>query len=287
MPEHVHIIGAGVVGSATGRALASVGHQVSFVDVNEDRVATMAAEGFGASTSLQLPGDRSTVVLLSVPTPSTGSSYDLSIMEDAARSAGRAFAADPHPHVVVVRSTVTPTFCDTLLTPWLEESSSKRAGEDFFVVSAPEFLREDRALDDALNPWVTVVGAHDENARQRVAEVFAPLGGKEAIFDNPTVAEMIKIVHNCFNAAKISFWNEIWRLCEHLGVDQRQVGQTVAMSAEGSFNPSYGIKGGYPYGGACLPKDLDGLLGLGAAQGVELPLLAAVKVVNQMLAEGR
>src|SRR5262249_51815446 len=93
-----------------------------------------------------------------------------------------------------------------------------------------------------------------------------------------------KCAHNIFNATKISFWNEMWLVCQDLGIDHDDVAGTVARSAEGSFNPVYGIRGGAPYGGVCLPKDTNGVLGFAADRPLRMPLLDAVVRVNEELA---
>jgi hypothetical protein len=80
-------------------------------------------------------------------------------------------------------------------------------------------------------------------------------------FDNPAEAEFIKCAHNIYNATKISFWNEMWLVAQKMGLDLDPIASTVAKSAEGSINPQYGIRGGAPYGGVCLPKDTCGFLG--------------------------
>jgi UDPglucose 6-dehydrogenase len=128
---------------------------------------------------------------------------------------------------------------------------------------------------------MTVVGARTKRTAERLADLLRPFGGELRVFDDPTTTETIKIVHNVFNAVKISFWNEIWTLTKALEVDPNAVSGAVALSAEGSWNTSYGIVGGAPYGGACLPKDTNGLLGLARAVGVEMPLLKAAVAINE------
>ena len=278
------IIGAGVVGTATGYALAEIGHKVSFVDVNVNRIAALQSEGFAATTE-PMPG-LSGVVLLSVPTPSMGTGYDFSMIEAAIRTLGSAISTHTDEVIIVVRSTVTPGFSDRFLRPWIEAASHRKVGENLSLISAPEFLRQASAATDARTPWMTVVGGHDPRAVERIELLFAPLGGETATFDNPTSAELVKIVHNCFNAAKISFWNEMTLLCDHLGVKQLEIGEVVAKSAEGSFNPLYGITGGRPFAGACLPKDLDGLIGFAEEELLEVPLLRAVRAVNAVYEQG-
>ena len=100
------------------------------------------------------------------------------------------------------------------------------------------------------------------------------------------VAEMMKYVHNLFNATKISFFNEIHMACQQLGIDSETVNSLVARSAEGMWNPRYGIKGGRPYGGSCLPKDTRAFRSF--AQEVDLSpmtLLDAVIKVNEEMRE--
>jgi UDPglucose 6-dehydrogenase len=94
---------------------------------------------------------------------------------------------------------------------------------------------------------------------------------------------MVKCCHNIFNATKISFWNEMWLVCQRLGLTADDIATTVSRSAEASTNPDYGIRGGAPYGGACLPKDTKGFIGFARELGVEMPLMRAVDEVNEQM----
>jgi UDPglucose 6-dehydrogenase len=102
---------------------------------------------------------------------------------------------------------------------------------------------------------------------------------------DPTIAEFIKCAHNAYNATKISFWNEMWQVAQHLDVAADEVAQVVAQSAEASWNPLYGIRGGRAFDGACLPKDTRALVGFGESCGVEMPLMTAVCDVNSAMAD--
>jgi UDPglucose 6-dehydrogenase len=119
---------------------------------------------------------------------------------------------------------------------------------------------------------------------ERLRALLAPFGGELRTFTNPAEAEFIKAAHNIYNATKISFWNEMWLVAQKLGVDLDPIAATVARSAEGSINPQYGIRGGAPYGGVCLPKDTQGFLGFAESIDVDMPLLAAVVETNDRLA---
>jgi UDPglucose 6-dehydrogenase len=162
--------------------------------------------------------------------------------------------------------------------------SGKTPGEGFTVASNPEFLRAASAVEDFRHPWMTVVASRSARTRERLGELLQPFGGDIRFFSNPAEAELIKCAHNIYNATKISFWNEMWLVTKELGLDLDPIAQTVARSAEGSLNPLYGIRGGAPYGGVCLPKDTQGFLGVADSMGLRMPLLKAVVEVNDQMA---
>ncbi|HWG97790.1 MAG TPA: 2-dehydropantoate 2-reductase N-terminal domain-containing protein [Pilimelia sp.] len=278
------IVGAGVVGSATGKGLARHGHDVSFVDINPERVKALNAQGFTAADTIHL-GDEPTIVFLTLPTPNDGYRWDLGPIVAGVRAVGEALRASRGFHTVVVRSTVPPGTCDGLVRPVLEEMSGSAVGDGFALASNPEFLRARCAAEDFLHPRVTVVGARSPRTVERLAELLQPFGGEQYRYDDPTVSELIKCTHNLFNAAKISFWNELWQVTQALGLEVGTVASVVARSAEASYNPGYGISGGNPYGGACLPKDTKGFLGFAGQLGLDLPLAAAVDKVNERMQE--
>jgi UDPglucose 6-dehydrogenase len=277
------VLGAGVVGLATGQGMASKGHAVTLVDSDPERVTMLREIGMDAVSTIDLRGP-SAIIFITLPTPATSpSGYDLSILTEGVTSIGVALREATARHTVVVRSTVPPLTTDQLVVPLLVEQSKRSIGEHFAVAVAPEFLRAASALQDALSPWMTVVASRDERALTELVGLFRPFGGELRAFHEPATAELVKITHNAFNAAKISFWNEMWLLANQLGVDGDDVSTTVAHSAEGSINPLYGIRGGRPYGSACLPKDVTGLIGFAEDIGMALPLLQSVQHVNEIM----
>jgi hypothetical protein len=152
------------------------------------------------------------------------------------------------------------------------------------LAANPEFLRAESAADDARWPWMTVVGARSRRVGERLAALLEPFGGELRVFDKPETAELVKCAHNIYNATKISFWNEMWLVASTLGLDPDDIASTVARSAEASLNPGYGIRGGAPFAGPCLPKDTDGFLAFARELGLPMPLLDAVVDVNRQLA---
>jgi UDPglucose 6-dehydrogenase len=279
------IVGSGVVGAATGRGFSEIGHDVTFVDILPERVESLRSEGFRASTVLQL-SDVPSFIFLTLPTPHEGRRYDLSLFTRGVEDVGQAIKASPSVHTVVVRSTVPPGTTEGLVRRTLESVSQKRAHHEFALAANPEFLRAASAKDDFRWPWMTVVASRNKRTKERVANLLAPFGGQMRTFDDPATAEFIKCTHNIFNATKISFWNEMWLVATRLGLDADEIAETVAASAEGSFNREYGIRGGAPYGGVCLPKDTNGFLGFARELGVEMPILEAVVHVNQVIKDG-
>jgi UDPglucose 6-dehydrogenase len=130
---------------------------------------------------------------------------------------------------------------------------------------------------------MTVIASRDQRTVDDLAKLLAPFGGELRTFSDPAEAEFVKCAHNIFNAAKISFWNEMWLVTQAIGLNLDPIAAAVAKSAEGSINPQYGIRGGAPYGGVCLPKDTCGFLGYASGIGVDMPLLRAVVETNDRL----
>jgi UDPglucose 6-dehydrogenase len=282
MVANIVVVGSGVVGTATGKGLSSAGHHVLFIDRDPHRVASLSREGLRATDSMRLP-DNPAFIFLTLPTPTVGRRYDLAALSQGTRAVAQILRNASCMHTVVVRSTVPPGTCEGLVQPLLEQVSGKSVGEGFALASNPEFLRTASALEDFLHPWVTVVASRSRRTRERMQELLSPFGGEMQCFDDPAVAELVKCAHNLFNAAKISFWNEMWFVSRLMGIDPGQVGSAVARTAEGSFNPHYGINGGAPYGGGCLPKDIKGFIGFARELGAPTQLVSAVDDINELM----
>src|SRR4051794_13681204 len=281
--SRIFIVGSGVVGAATGEGFLAAGHKVTFIDINEARVAALAERGLDVRTEIDLSGEPESFIFLTLPTPHEGHRYDLSAFEAGTASVGKALAGSTARHTVVVRSTVPPGTTEGLVKDTLEANSGMVANEGFGLASNPEFLRAVSAAEDFAHPWMTIIASRDPQNVERLRALLEPFGGELRTFSNPAEAEFIKAAHNIFNATKISFWNEMWLVAQKIGLDLDPIAATVARSAEGSINPEYGIRGGAPYGGVCLPKDTCGFLGFADGVGVDMPLLRAVVQVNEHL----
>jgi UDPglucose 6-dehydrogenase len=270
--SRIHIVGSGQVGAATGRALARAGHPVTFVDADPERVAALCTEGLDARPVLDLAGEPEGFVFACLPTAVAGRpGYDLGALTAGVERIGAALAgADTRP-TVLVRSSTPPGTTDGLVGPLLARCSGRREGAGFCLAAVPDLGGR------------TVVGARDPRVAARVARLLESLGDPVRVFGDPAAAELVTCAHSALDATRISFWNEIWQICERLGIDQDAVAEAVTGPA--GAGERFGARGGAPYAGARLPRDTHGLLGLARELGLPMPLLSAVVGVNEHFAE--
>jgi UDPglucose 6-dehydrogenase len=301
MKRNIMIIGSGIVGQASGKGLIKKGFYVTFIDNNKAVVNKLKQEGFVAYLPNELDDNSSDgnidaeISMVSVPTPSNwhDGSADLSYITSAIVQLGRWLKnkrnkskADGNStsnyHLVVIRSTVPTGTCRNVLLPLLQSASGLGVGSDFGLCMQPEFMRTLSGEYDFLNPHATVIGQFDKRSGDELEKIYSNFGAP--LFRvGLEEAEFMKYIHNCFNATKISFANEMWLLGQRLGIDANLALQLAAMSAEGFWNPNYGIVGGLPYGGPCLPKDVKAFLAFAREFGVSTPLISAAHSVNSQM----
>ncbi len=144
----------------------------------------------------------------------------------------------------------------------------------------PEFLRQKFAEKDSLFPDFHVMGSCcPEHAKllREILLVFTPYVYEAT---TPQRALMVKLAHNAFLATIISFWNEIAKMNPEGGRPE-WIGGVCAASKR---IPVYGTRVmNSPFGGSCLPKDLDQLIDYAEDQGIDPVLLIAVRKINNML----
>jgi len=204
-------------------------------------------------------------VYVAVGTPSTaGGAADLRYVHSAiATIAERA----PRGGCVVMKSTVPPGTGGDL--------SEKLAPAGLSYVSNPEFLREGNAIEDWYHTDRIVLGG-DGGATTAVAALYEDIPSPVLECDI-TSAELIKYASNAFLATKISFANEIARLCDACGADVTTVATGVGMDSR--IGPAF-LKAGIGYGGSCFPKDTRALDFLASINDFDFHLLKAVIDVN-------
>jgi len=152
----------------------------------------------------------------------------------------------------------------------------------------PEFLRARSAMDDAMYPWYVVIGICGEHHPRGLYDLYLDFVDSKKIKIMPAEeAELLKIFHNSFNAAKISFFNQCDLLCKQMNeknatqINANNITETLAHTCEGLMNAKYGTKAGHGYYGSCLPKDSSELQGLESEYGLASTMFAEVVRVNK------
>jgi UDPglucose 6-dehydrogenase len=275
----VSIVGAGTVGAATGMGLHKHGHEVLFHDVDRQRLDILASQGYRVAGNLDSVR-ASDIHMICVPAPANR--LDSSPLESAITGVAKALVEQDIFQVVVIRSTVLPFTTTTRIIPLLQRHCPLKLGQDYGVCYNPEFLREAHALQDFLSPPITVIGEADKRSGDLLAELSAPFGAPQ-LRTTPENAEAIKCFSNAFNALKISFFNELYLIAASCGLDHETISEALPVSATAIRIPGYGIEGGYPFGGKCLPKDLAAVISFAEGQGLNPVLFEAVASVNEQM----
>ena len=290
--SRVAVIGAGYVGLTTAACLADLGNEVIVVDVNREKVAQLLRNHvpfyepglselverntkakrltFTSSYEDAVPGAEYAIIAVSTP-EGEGGEADLSFVEAAAGSIADSMDG---PLVVVNKSTVPPLTGDMVSRVISKRNNTHKAD----VVSNPEFLREGSAIQDFMHPDRVVIGGHDRRAAEKVAKLYEPLQAHILITPNIYTAEMVKYASNAFLAARISFINEIARICERVDADAKLVAE--GMGLDKRIGPSY-LDVGIGYGGSCFPKDVKALAALAERFDYHPELLNAVMDINR------
>jgi len=292
-PQKICVIGAGYVGLTAAACLAKMGHDITCLDVDLQKVAAIKANRMPISepnlkplwqhyqrrSTLRVTADYveavrgSDFVFFCVGTPpERNGSVNLRYLMSAVTSVMESLAPEDCP-ILVMKSTVpvgTAEQVAAIGAKYRPNGGSPR------VVSNPEFLREGQTVQDFLEPPCVVIGSADEAAAGRVAELYDSLDAP-IVFCNSRTAELVKYASNAFLATKISFINEIAELCASYDVDVTKVAAVLGMDPR--IRRAY-LGAGLGWGGSCLPKDLAALLRMAAAQGVSSALLGAVQRVN-------
>jgi len=308
----IAILGTGYVGLVSGACFAEIGHDVTCVDVDREKVDRInrgetpiyehgleallrkhVGNRLRATTDVRSAVHASEVTFIAVGTPFDGERIDLKYVRTVAQQIGAALRDRRDYHVVVVKSTVVPGTTDDVVLPLLEEASGKRAGADFGVGMNPEFLTEGVAVEDFMEPDRIVVGGMDDRTVEVLERIYAPFPANVPRFrTNNKTAEMIKYASNAVLATMISFSNEVGNLCARLGnVDAADVMRGVHLARYFTTPLDAGAQritapitsflyAGCGFGGSCLPKDVKALVAHGESAGQPMPLLDAVIKTN-------
>ncbi|WP_093043284.1 UDP-glucose dehydrogenase family protein [Thalassobacillus cyri] len=287
----ISIIGTGYVGLVTGACLAEIGHHVTCVDIDEQKVGmmqaghspiyeaglealmqkNMEAEKLSFTTDSRGGFQHADVIYIAVGTPQNpDGTTDLTAVEVAAELIAQHVVKD----VIVVTKSTLPVGTNA----WVKEQIRLNLRRDVTVevVHNPEFLREGSAVYDTFNGDRIVIGAESREAALIIEKINEP-------FDVPVFmtdinnAEMIKYASNAFLATKISFINEIANICEKIGADVGEVSYGMGLDKRIG---SHFLQAGIGYGGSCFPKDTSALVHLAGGVEHDFELLKSVIRVN-------
>jgi UDPglucose 6-dehydrogenase len=176
--------------------------------------------------------------------------------------------------IVVVKSTVPVGTCDAV------QAALANAKVALEVVSNPEFLKEGDAVNDFFKPDRVVVGARSDEARQAIRDLYAPLqlSGERLVVTDPRSSELIKYASNTMLAVRISFMNELSRLCHATGADIHSV--RLGVGTDSRIGKRF-LYAGPGYGGSCFPKDVQALAALGRVHAVPMRIAEAAHTANE------
>jgi len=307
---NVCVIGTGYVGLVTGACLAEVGHQVTCMDDDANKIRvlreggmpiyephlegivlrTRAAGRLHFSTDVAEAVRDAAVIFICVHTPPLpDGEADLTYVEMATRR----IAEHASRSALITEKSTVPVQTGA----WIEKTLaiySRRPGVEFDVASNPEFTREGMAVEDFLHPDRIVVGVGSAQAEQILRELYAPI--VEGRFRCPIhadcrqdravpflvtdirSAELIKHASNSFLALKISFANALADVCELAGGDILQVTKGVGLDKR--IGRAF-LNAGIGFGGSCFPKDVKAFVKIAEKSGHDFALLREVDRINE------
>jgi len=294
----IAIVGIGYVGLVSAACFADLGAEVYCVDVDEAKIQglregiipiyepgldTLVRRGmeagrlhFGTSIAEVLPHVEIIFSAVGTP-PDEDGSADLRHVLAVARSIGAAMTS----YCLVVTKSTVPVGTWRQIQRVIEEEQAKRGVSiPFDVASNPEFLKEGNAIDDFMKPDRVVVGVQSERAKELMTRLYKPilLNNFRVLFMDIPSAEMTKYAANAMLATRISFMNEVARLCEAVGANVSMVRR--GMGSDARIGSKF-LYAGCGYGGSCFPKDVQAFIRTAHEHGERMQILEAVEAVNE------
>ena len=294
----IAIVGIGYVGLVSAACFADLGAEVYCVDVDEAKIQglrqgiipiyepgldTLVRRGmeagrlhFGTSIAEVLPHVEIIFSAVGTP-PDEDGSADLRHVLAVARSIGAAMTD----YCLVVTKSTVPVGTWKQIQRVIEEEQAKRGVSiPFDVASNPEFLKEGNAIDDFMKPDRVVVGVQSERAKELMTRLYKPilLNNFRVLFMDIPSAELTKYAANAMLATRISFMNEVARLCEAVGANVSMVRR--GMGSDARIGSKF-LYAGCGYGGSCFPKDVQAFIRTAHEHGERMQILEAVEAVNE------
>jgi GDP-mannose 6-dehydrogenase len=297
----VAVFGLGYVGFTAACCIASHGHTVVGVDVSEAKIADIAngtapfhepglselmgeALSAGRLSATKLAGEAlagADLAIVCVGTPSGPSgAHDMAHVADVSRQIAQAMSAlEGQRTTVSYRSTMRPGSIRNLVAPIFRAVMGQNWRDRVELVYNPEFLREAQAIKDYFHPPKVVIGTWDGQPSVAMEELHKGIEAPTFIC-NFEEAELTKFVDNSWHATKVTFANEIGRVCQRLGIDAGMVHKIFVSDTKLNISPYYTRPGG-AFGGSCLPKDVRALQYIATDSGINAPLLDSLLRSNE------
>lgn len=295
------IIGTGYVGLVSGACLADVGNTVWCIDKNAQKVAELkehripiyepgledivgrnvAEKRLHFTTNLADGLEQAEICFITVDTPPGGTGRaDLTNVLAVAKEIGELL---DHPATVITKSTV-PVGTTMRVKEKIAEGLKARGLDPdkmLTVASNPEFLKEGDAVGDFMRPDRVIVGVENDEVGDKLHELYRPFMRRSDRFVRINIpsAELAKYAANAMLATRISFINEMARLCEKVGADITDIRQ--ALGSDPRIGPDF-LYAGLGYGGSCFPKDTQAVIGLGREHGSDLTIIEAADRANDV-----
>jgi GDP-mannose 6-dehydrogenase len=289
----IAIIGLGHLGMVTAGCLTKGGHEVLGIDRDRAKVSAISQ----GRSPIDEPGlarlirgawlrgriraiDRISagvfecdLILVCVDTPPTAKgSLSISRVLQVCERLHQADQESKATPLVVIRSTLPPGAFDSALARFSAPGGKLR------LVYNPDFSREGSAVADFLNPTHIVIGARDRREARKLRLLYKSC--KAPVFVTTwNNAEILKCAENAFHALKVTFANEIGSICESFGADGEAVMSLLCADTRLNISSAY-LHPGLPFGGPCLDKDVNALLGCARQRDLTTPLLRAILQSN-------
>lgn len=292
---HICIVGTGYVGLVIGACFSEFGIFVTCVDKDKSKIEllqkgivpfyepgledlikeNMAQGRLTFTTDIGKGVKNSLVIFIAVGTPPRGDgSANLQYVKEVAKE----IASHIRNYTVIVTKSTVPIGTGEKIKRIISENLKEEV--DFDIVANPEFLRQGSAIEDFMHPNRVIIGAKSARAIDIMKDLYRPL----SLLDIPFIitdietAELIKYASNSFLAIKISFINELARLCEKVGADVNVVAK--GMGLDDRIGSKY-LHAGPGYGGSCLPKDTQALLRIASEHNINMEILSAALKANK------
>lgn len=293
----VTVFGTGYVGLVQGAVLASSGHNVVCVDIDQQKVdnlkkgivpiyepglTPMVKENYDAklldfTTDAKAAVEHGDLIFIAVGTPpDEDGSADLKYVLQVADTIALHMQSKK---VVINKSTVPVGTADKVKAAIQSRLVKRKQLIEFSVVSNPEFLKEGAAVADCTRPDRIIIGTDNAEAEKLMRELYAPYNRnhQKIIVMDIRSAELTKYAANCMLATKISFMNEMSNLAEKLGADIEAVRHGIGSDQRIGYQFIYA---GCGYGGSCFPKDIQALIRTANDHGHKPAILEAVESTN-------